>query len=341
MSEGLAAGWLVLIHQIPPKPAYLRVKIGRRLSRVGAVAIKNSVYILPRGDSRMEDLQWIRREVIAGGGEAAILEAQLLDGLSDPDVEQLFRAEREPDYDLVCREARGLARQVRGRLSSERRRQLEAQTQRLEQRLADIGALDFFGAAGREVAAGLVQALRSALLPQDGKLAADFASRSERYTGRTWVTRTGIHVDRIASAWLIRRWIDPRATFKFVPSKGYVPEQGELRFDMFDAEFGHEGDRCTFEVLCARFGLAEAGLSAIAELVHDIDLKDEKFGRAETQGVAAQIIGVASLHRGDEARLQHGSQLFEQLLAFYARPSHQLKEAAVASKKAPRLRRPP
>jgi hypothetical protein len=328
MNETPSPGWLLLIHQIPPKPAYLRVKIGRRLARVGAVAIKNSVYVLPRGEARREDFNWIRREVIAGGGEAAILEAQLLDGLSDQEVEQLFRSDRDAEYEVVSKEARSLAKQLRGRLSSDRRQQLEGQTQRLEQRLAEIGVLDFFGAAGREVAAGLVQALRSALVPEDGKVGADCANSSETYQGRTWVTRTGIHVDRIASAWLIRRWIDPRASFKFVPAKGYKPEKGELRFDMFEAEFGHEGDRCTFEVLCTRFGLAEAGLPAIAEIIHDIDLKEEKFGRPETRGVAAQIIGIASLYREDEARLQHGSQLFEQLLAFYARPSSQLEAPA-------------
>ncbi|HKO92333.1 MAG TPA: chromate resistance protein ChrB domain-containing protein [Polyangiaceae bacterium] len=333
MTDSPAPGWLLLIHQIPPRPAYLRVKIGRRLARVGAVAIKNSVYVLPRGDSRLEDFNWIRREVIAGGGEAALLEAQLLDGLSDQEVEQLFRNARDAEYDLVSREARSLSKQLRGRLPAERRKQLEAQTLRLEQRLTEIGVLDFFGATGREVAAGLVQMLRSALSPGDDQAGAHPARRSEAYQGRTWVTRTGIHVDRIASAWLIRRWIDPRAAFKFVPPKGYAPEKGELRFDMFDAEFGHEGDLCTFEVLCSRFGLAEPGLSAIAEVIHDIDLKDDKFGRPETSGVAAQIIGIASLHREDEARLQQGSQLFEQLLAFYARPSSQLKEAPVAAQR--------
>jgi len=333
MTDTPSPGWLVLIHQIPPRPAYLRVKIGRRLTKVGAVAIKNSVYVLPRGDSRMEDFQWIRREVVTGGGEAAILEAQLLDGLSDQEVEQLFRNERDAQYELVSKEARRLAKQIRGRLSAARRQPLEAQTLRLEQRLADIGVLDFFGAAGREAAAGLVQALRRALMPEDSTGAAKSAKRSETYQGRTWVTRTGIHVDRIASAWLIQRWIDPRASFKFVPAKGYAPEKGELRFDMFDAEFGHEGDRCTFEVLCTRFALTEAGLPAIAEVVHDIDLKDEKFGRPEAQGVAAQIIGIASLHREDEARLQHGSQLFEQLLAFYARSSPAPTQAPVARKK--------
>ena len=124
MTDTPSPGWLVLIHQIPPRPAYLRVKIGRRLTKVGAVAIKNSVYVLPRGDSRMEDFQWIRREVVTGGGEAAILEAQLLDGLSDQEVEQLFRNERDAQYELVSKEARRLAKQIRGRLSAARRQPL-------------------------------------------------------------------------------------------------------------------------------------------------------------------------------------------------------------------------
>jgi hypothetical protein len=145
--------------------------------------------------------------------------------------------------------------------------------------------------------------------------------------------RLGPETDAASSAWLIRRWIDPRATFKFVAPKGYVSEHTELRFDMFDAEFGHEGDQCTFEVLCTRFGLAPVGLSAIAEVVHDIDLKDKKFDRPETPGVSAQIMGLASLHREDEVRLQHGSQLFEQLFAFYARPSNHPKAPPASSKK--------
>jgi hypothetical protein len=136
---------------------------------------------------------------------------------------------------------------------------------------------------------------------------------------RTWVTRTGVHVDRIASAWLIRRFIDPEATFKFIPPKGYVPHELELRFDMFEAEYSHEGDQCTFEVLCTKFALDVPGLRAVAELVHDIDIKDSKFGRAETAGLAAMIAGLALQHRDDDTRIARGSELFETLLAYFAR----------------------
>jgi hypothetical protein len=133
------------------------------------------------------------------------------------------------------------------------------------------------------------------------------------------VTRTGVHVDRIASAWLIRRFIDPEPRFKFVPAKGYVPEPGELRFDMFEAEFTHEGDRCTFEVLLGRAGLGEPALRAIAEIVHDIDLKDGKFARPEAEGIRTLIAGICAATGDDEERLARGGAVFEDLHSHFRR----------------------
>jgi hypothetical protein len=133
------------------------------------------------------------------------------------------------------------------------------------------------------------------------------------------VTREGVFVDRIGSAWLIRRFIDPAARFKFVPARGYRPEPGELRFDMYDAEYTHEGERCTFQTLLARFGLRDPALEAIAEIVHDIDCKDEQFGRPETQGVARLLRGIADDTPGDAERLERGGRLFDDLYAAFTR----------------------
>jgi hypothetical protein len=132
-------------------------------------------------------------------------------------------------------------------------------------------------------------------------------------SGHVWVTRRQVHVDRIGSAWLIRRFIDPQGTFKFVPAKGYKPRRGELRFDMFEAEYTHEGDRCTFEVLLHKSGLKEPALAAIGEIVHDIDLKDGKFARAEAGGIAALIDGLAQADISDQERVERGAQLFDNL----------------------------
>jgi hypothetical protein len=318
--ESARGRWLLLIHQLPKDPAYLRVKIGRRLAQVGAVALKNSVYVLPLRGGTAEDFQWVRREILEGGGEATVAEAELVDGLSDADLEAKFRDARDAEYAEVVVEARDLDasfRPRRGRvLREDDRVGLLAGLVRLEQRVESIMATDFFGASTRETAAGLLRELRSRVEPPGEPKRSLEQPRDVR--GRTWVTRTGIHVDRIASAWLIRRSIDPDATIKYVPPKGYVPLAGELRFDMFEAEYSHEGDRCTFETLLERFGLEEPGLRAVAEVVHDIDLKESKFGRPETPGVAACIAGLCRTHRDDDERLRLGGSLFESLLAHYA-----------------------
>lgn len=309
----------MLIHQIPPKPDYLRVKVSRRLARVGAVALKNTVYVLPRTEGAYEDFQWVLREVSGAGGEAALLEARFVDGLSDGDIEELFRAARDVDYAAIAEDARALDARLGAPIDDEARRQADGELARLERRLEDVAALDYFAAPGREAAHGLVMALRQRLMPPSPTALARSEEPRRAVRGRTWVTRTGVHVDRIASAWLVRRFIDPEATFKFVPAKGYAPEAGELRFDMFEAEYTHEGDRCTFEVLCDRFELSVPGLRALAELVHDIDLKDHKFGRPETAGLAAQLAGVALLHPEDVTRIARGSELFEELLLYFAK----------------------
>jgi hypothetical protein len=312
--------WLLLIHQIPPTPPYLRTKIGRRLARLGAVAVKNSVYVLPASDQRIEDVQWVRREIVAGGGDAVICEARFVEGMSDAEIENLFRAARDEDYHAVADELRTLLAGLRRRrkLDAPTRAEAEATLERVRKRNAEIATIDYFAASGGEVVAGLVHELEDRLAEEGRPVPREILPLAE-YRKRTWVTRKGIHIDRMASAWLIRRFIDADAKFLFVPGKAYRARPGELRFDMFEAEFTHEGDRCTFEVLLERFGLADAGLRALAEIVHDVDLKDEKFGRSDAEGVARVVAAIALTARDDEERLARGSTLFEDLYTLFSR----------------------
>src|SRR5580765_705846 len=267
-----AGKWLLLIHQIPPKPDYFRVKVRRRLQRLGAVALKNSVYLLPRRSETREDFEWLAREIQAEGGEATLCRGALLAGTTDEEVETMFRTERDTDYAAIERDARALA--GRGEPT-------EDELARLRRRLEETGRIDWFDAPGRAAAE---RALAGATSPPSPSAEMVEAGASP-VRGATWVTRTGVKVDRISSAWLIRRFIDPAARFKFVPAKGYRPAAGELRFDMFQGEYTHEGDRCTFETLLLRFGLTDPALRALGEIVHDVDCKDEKFGRAEAAGI--------------------------------------------------------
>jgi hypothetical protein len=313
--------WLLLIHQIPPKPNYLRIKIGRRLQRLGAVAIKNSVYVLPRTDQAHEDFEWVAREIVKGGGEASVCEARFVEGLSDDQIEALFTVAREADYLEIAKKARELGGSPkRGRrIDEERRGELEAGLARLRKRLSDVSAIDFFAASGSQAAEAILAEIEERLRrpPAEPPRAEVPPAASRDVHARTWVTRKGIHVDRMASAWLIRRFIDPQASFKFVPGKGYRPELGELRFDMFEAEFTHDGDRCTFEVLLQRFELDDAGLKPIAQIVHDIDLKDSKFTRPEAFGLDRLIAGICMANRDDEARLAQGCALFDGLYEYF------------------------
>lgn len=320
-----ASPWLVLIHQLPPKPAYLRVKVWRRLQALGAVAIKNSVYVLPDTEEAREDFEWMLREIQQEGGEASLCEARLVDGLTDEDVRRSFQTARENDYRELASDVRAFARETlprRGRSPSpEARSQAETSLERFRKRLADIGKVDFFGAPGRETVEGLLGDL-------EGRFGNSTGSRrnpsqrtwsAEDVRARTWVTRTGVHVDRMASAWLIARFIDEQARFKFVPSRGYRAEPSELRFDMFDAEFTHDGELCTFEVLVRDFALADPALGAIGEIVHDIDLKEAKYERPETSGVEHLVAGIAWSSPEDEQRLEKSTTVFEALYAYFKR----------------------
>ncbi len=323
MAGPTEAPWLLLIHQIPPKPNYLRVKVWRRLQRLGAVAVKNSVYVLPRSDQAQEDFQWVAREIAERGGDASICEARFVEGLSDGHVEAMFHAARDLDYAQVAEAARRLLKGIGSgsRLGGERQASSAVELTRLKRRAAEISSIDFLGAPGRRAVDKLLGALDARLraAKRERRTPAASGTIRKRTRGRTWVTRRGIHVDRMASAWLIRRFIDPHARFKFVPGRSYRPQSGELRFDMFEAEFTHEGDRCTFEVLIEKFQPDNKALRPVAQIIHDIDLKDAKFGRPEVPGIDRLVAGIAMAHRGDEERLARGCAVFEDLYEYFRR----------------------
>jgi hypothetical protein len=314
--------WLLLIHQLPAKPAYARVKVWRRLKGLGAVTVKNSVYALPANVETREDFAWLMREIAELGGEAFVCEAQLVDGLSDAEVQAQFDAARDEDYAAICDTARALAALEK----TERRAEFAVQVGRLRKQLDDIVTIDFFGAEGREPAQGLVSGLEGSL-QQEGEIVTDKQTnvapvlKAGALKDHVWVTRQGVQIDRIASAWLIRRFIDEGARFKFVSGKGYAPQPNEVRFDMFEGEFTHRGDRCTFEVLVdevSAAGAPDPALAAIGEIIHDIDLKDGKYGREEAAGIRNVIAGIAASHNDDEQRLARGGAVLDDLYRYFA-----------------------
>jgi hypothetical protein len=315
--------WLLLIHQIPAKPDYLRVKVGRQLQRLGAVAIKGSVYVAPGGPAMRKALAGIARGIHQGGGEAVVCEAQFVDGLTDGAVEDLYREARDLEYAAVAKEAKGIASEMRGSRAANdsRRRSAAKKLERLRLRFDETVLRDPFAARGREAAARALSLAEDRLegVELSAKLGAD---QPEPPRGATWVTRTGVMVDRIASAWLIRRFIDPGAAFRFVSARGDRLAPGDIPFDMAGAEFTHRNGNCTFEVLLEHFRLRDSGLRPIAEIVHDLDLEDAKFGRPEAAGVDRMILGLAIAKQSDPARLAQGGAMFENLYeSFRRKPS--------------------
>lgn len=306
-TSGTYSTWLLLLHHLPPKPDYFRVRVRRRLHQLGAIALKNAVYVLPHTEQSIEDFHWLAEEIHRDGGEAMVAETHFLVGVRDEDLVAQFNEQRDSSYRTLideAREALALEPAAGNTVVSE-----------LERRLEDVVERDRFGAGARPAAESAIDEVRRQLA-----VVADLAGVAARPDAATWVTRQNVFVDRMASAWLIRRFIDRDARFKFVPPAGYVPAAGEHRFDMFEGEYGHEGDRCTFETLLERFALdQDPGLVVIAQIVHDLDLRDEKFDRPEAPGVLALLQGITARYAADAERVEHGRRLFDQLYSHFSR----------------------
>lgn len=236
------ASWLLLLHQIPAKPDYLRVKIWRRMQRIGAIPLKNAAWVLPVSETGREDFEWLIREIEGEGGEAILCDVRFMAGLS----------------------------------------------------AAQVNALSRLIAARADANPTVVDRSRFDTVEP----------------GSVWVTRKNVFVDRMASAWLIRRHIDPHAQFKFVEDS-YEPTTREIRFDMYGGEFTHVGDACTFEVLASTFVPDDSVVARIAEVVHDIDMKDQRHGHADAVGLEVALSGLCATTQDDAERIAKGADLFD------------------------------
>ncbi len=306
--------WLILVHLLPSTPSNLRVRTWRRLQQLGALAVKQSVYVLPDSPAAREDFEWLKTEIVGAGGEATVFAADTIDAWSADALVDAFRRARQADYAALSRDVEKASKQAQ-RKSAGRRGQSRTGRPALDslrQRLADLQRIDFFGSPGRDRAEALVAQLEQRLQPPTPRQApAPCAIDPRAYRKRHWVTRPRPGVDRMASAWLIRRFIDPDATFGFAADSAAAP--GAVAFDMFDGEFSHQGDRCTFETLRDRFAVRDPAVARIAAVVHDLDMKDGKFGRADAPAIGEIIDGMQLACERDDRLLEQGIGLFEAL----------------------------
>jgi len=338
--------WVLLVHLLPSRPTNLRVRIWRKLQKLGAVAIKNSVYVLPAGEKTNEDFQWLKQEIESAGGEAAVFRAGSVEGTTDEEIVKAFRDARDAEYRAIAAEFDGLTGRIReqsrakhlspGRLASH-----ETEIDRLHAELERITSNDYFNAEARSNAVNAYERCQKTLRLSQTPAKQAHGSRpksnslsSADFQRRRWMTRRNIHIDRLASAWLIKQFIDKQPRFYFVADGETI--DNAIPFDMFGAEFAHQGEDCTFETLLKRFGLdGVKGLRELAEIVHDIDLKDDKFHRLEAAGLNSIINGLSDNVRNDRKLLQQASVIFDALFTLLGKqlPTAKNKRSAKNSRK--------
>lgn len=316
--------WILLIHQLPAQPTNLRVRIWRKLQNFGAVSIKNSVYILPFNEKTNEDFAWLKQEIEAADGEATVFRSRSVEGKTDQEIIALFRRQRDEEYAKLIPQFEGLNQSVREENSAPavgKLNQSESELGKLKQELEQITANDFFQAKNRQKAQTAYEKCLQQIQSIKGKSEKSTVNISAKldfadYQNRRWVTRKDPHIDRLASGWLIKRFIDKRPRFGFVEEG--EPTGNALTFDMVGANFSHQGEDCTFETLIKSFGLEnDFALGQLAEIVHDIDLKDNKFNRLEAVGVNAVIRGISEVFGDDNERLKQSFSLFDGLYQFF------------------------
>ncbi len=292
--------WLLLVFSLPRKGASLRVSIWRKLQRYGALPLGNSGYLLPNGPENRERFEWLATTIRSEQGEASVVEVQSIDNLSGPKLVRRFSDARARDYRMLLDELHKTATAVAEKRSS-------ARITRFRQRFQEVVSTDFFGNPLREKVERALNDLQSKPALSEISIISRAAYRKQ-----VWVTRPRPGVDRVTSAWLIRKFIDPKARFAFSSEDQKPP--GAVPFDMYgDDGFGHRGEDCTFETLQKQFRVRDPKVLVMAQIVHDADLLDDKFGRKEGFGIDEVLKGWARKGLSDKELLHRGMQLTEGL----------------------------
>jgi hypothetical protein len=299
--------WLLLLYSLPAHRNTQRVAVWRRFKKIGAFQLTTSTYLLPDRPAHYEQFQWLTKLIRDSGGEATLVRVREIEGTPNEKLVALFNEARDREYVAIGKALRALAQDRKARP------EVGEQLHRLTRQFRDLRSIDFFQSQrGQEIEAQLEKFGRTS-----GTKAAPAKVRPQDYRARTWVTRPRPEIDRVGSAWLIRKLIDPKARFAFANK---IPARSDaVSFDMLDAQFTHAGDDCTFETLAKRFGIRDKAIRKIGEMIHDADLDDEKFQRPEGIGLDRILKGWGKASVSDEEILRRGFECFDALYAFLQR----------------------
>ena len=303
-----ATSWFLLLYSLPTNRNTERVAVWRRLKKMGAVQIKTSTYLLPDEPAQYEQFQWLAQQIRDYGGDSTLVRAQEIEGLTKEKVVSLFNTARDREYAALKKALQAFVARRRKSDAAAAATELE----RFTRQFRELRQIDFFDSArGHDVA----MLLRRAEGPKSSRKLQTLDAK--QYREKTWLTRPRPEIDRVGSAWLISKFIDPKAKFVFAPSVQSVPDT--IPFDMLDAEFSHHGNNCTFETLTKRFAIADKAIAKIGEMIHDADLDDARFQRVECVGIDRVLKGWAKEGLSDEEILRRGFQCFDALYAFLQR----------------------
>jgi len=299
--------WLMLLYSLPAHQNTERVAVWRRFKKIGALQLTTSTYLLPDQTAHYEHFQWLTKFIRDSGGEATLVRVREIEGLPNEKLAEMFNTARNKEYAAIGKALRQLERGKKTRANA------AEELDRITRQYRAIRATDFFNGSR-------AQDIEMQLKKVEGKHRARAVLPKidpKDYVGRTWLTRPRPEIDRVGSAWLIRKCIDPEARFIFDPKVSAHPNA--VSFDMLDAEFSHLGDDCTFETLTKRFVIRNKAIQKIGEMIHDADLEDDKFQRTECVGIDHILKGWAKDGLADDEILRRGFECFDALYSFLQR----------------------
>jgi hypothetical protein len=314
--------WLFLIDRLKNSNSKQRVKIWRMTKKIGAVLYRNSVYVLPFSKERLEDFQWLAQQIKDAGAEASVFISESISEKESNLIKNLINNEREKDYTHILENGEKLLLRLqrigKDKLISDRSfSKFEKELTKLVMLFKNIQKNDFFNIPGGKKTESLLKKVKIELYSMlDNKIYEAPLKRYsiQNYRNKKWVTRKNIHIDRLCSAWLIKKFIDPEAKFIFEEETNFPKDA--IPFDSFGVEFSHRGEDCTFETLIKTFRIDDKILKGLSEIVHDIDLKDNKFSRKESDGLDLIVKSLSSTLKDDYQVLKEGCKILDAIYEY-------------------------
>lgn len=316
--------WLLFFYSVPSSPGSNRVKVWRRLIKAGAIHLKGAVYIFPNTVDNFELCQWLVSEVASLRGEAGFVRIERIESMNDNEIITMFNQHRENDYRSIEKDINEIERKIasiRKAGAVQNTKKVLEQLNKHSKRFEEIKKIDFFSSSTGLEIEKKINSLKSEIMDSiqpdvKNKDIIVMQKHIKDYQGKIWITRKRPFVDRMASAWLIRKFIDKKAVFRFIEEQDLENrDEDNIAYDIRGGDFTHIRDLCTFEVLMQSFNIKDRAVVKISEIVHELDIRDDKYKTPEARGIEEILLGIRKTSNNDIDALEKGMAVFEMLYA--------------------------